>query len=256
MGATRSTSKEKYLSKLVLPNGYSVNLEEYVNQSEGKVKLTCPRHGSSEHNPRTLLRSKHKCPSCANIIKGSSRLISFEDFVKKADDKFGGKYDYSESVYVNTTTNITILCKDHGPFVLRPSKHLDGRGCRACLTLSNIEEGRTPGGYTEENIRNTPELLNSQAMIYYLRVGELHKIGITKREVRKRVSVIKAKSQAEVEILQTHECLLLTAYLVEQDILEKFKDVRVYRRWSTELFSEDVLESDSLKDIVEGCSVV
>lgn len=120
MGATRSTSKEKYLASLVLPEGFSVDLGEYVNQSEGKVKLTCPRHGVSEYPPRSLLRSKHKCASCADIIKGSARLLTFEDFIKRSDEVFEGKYDYSKSEYVNTTTKITINCKEHGPFVQAP----------------------------------------------------------------------------------------------------------------------------------------
>lgn len=41
-------------------------------------------------------------------------------------------YDYSESVYLHMREKFTIVCKEHGSFLLTPDEHLQGQGCRKC----------------------------------------------------------------------------------------------------------------------------
>lgn len=47
-----------------------------------------------------------------------------EEFVKKARNVHGDKYDYSKVVYVNAKTNVKIICPIHGEFLQTPDKHL------------------------------------------------------------------------------------------------------------------------------------
>jgi len=63
---------------------------------------------------------------------------TLETFVKKAIIKHNNKYDYSNVVYVNSKTKITVICKKHGEFKITPSNHLFGTGCKQC----NIEINR------------------------------------------------------------------------------------------------------------------
>lgn len=46
--------------------------------------------------------------------------------------KHGVKYDYSEVVYVNSNTKVRIVCRTHGIFLVTPSHHINGIGCRRC----------------------------------------------------------------------------------------------------------------------------
>jgi hypothetical protein len=56
-----------------------------------------------------------------------------ELFIEKAKLKHEDKYDYSKVEYVNSHTQIIIICKDHGDFLQIPNKHLLGTGCIKCL---------------------------------------------------------------------------------------------------------------------------
>lgn len=62
-------------------------------------------------------------------------------FIERARKVHGEMYDYSKVEYVNKTTNVCVICKDHGPFYVAPKKHLVGRGCLECAkqTLWNYD---------------------------------------------------------------------------------------------------------------------
>lgn len=56
-----------------------------------------------------------------------------EQFIIEAKNLHGDKYDYSNTVYVNSNTKVDILCKKHGVFSMRPGAHIHSRqGCRRC----------------------------------------------------------------------------------------------------------------------------
>lgn len=58
--------------------------------------------------------------------------VTTHDFIQKARDKHGDKYDYSKVDYINSSTKIIITCKKHGEFLQTPSKHLSKQGCSKC----------------------------------------------------------------------------------------------------------------------------
>ena len=60
------------------------------------------------------------------------RKITLEEFIRRAREIHGDKYDYSQVNLVNMTTKITIICPIHGPFEQLPHKHLQGNGCNKC----------------------------------------------------------------------------------------------------------------------------
>ena len=58
--------------------------------------------------------------------------LTTEEFIKKAREEHGDRYDYSKVEYVNSTTKVCIICKEHGDFLQQPSNHLHGIGCPQC----------------------------------------------------------------------------------------------------------------------------
>jgi hypothetical protein len=61
-----------------------------------------------------------------------SKKLTKEEFIKKAKEKHGDKYDYSKVEYVNAHTKVCIKCHEHGEFEQRPSSHTNGNGCPKC----------------------------------------------------------------------------------------------------------------------------
>lgn len=61
-----------------------------------------------------------------------SRRLTPSEFIAKAREIHGDKYEYSEIVYVYATDKVTIVCPKHGRFHQTPAKHLSGQGCRKC----------------------------------------------------------------------------------------------------------------------------
>ena len=60
------------------------------------------------------------------------RTLTKEEFILKAREIHGWKYDYSEANYVNSRTKICIICPKHGKFFVTPNSHLAGVGCKKC----------------------------------------------------------------------------------------------------------------------------
>lgn len=59
-------------------------------------------------------------------------MITFEEFIKKANIVHKGKYNYEKANYINTSAKIEIICPKHGIFLQRASSHLRGQGCPIC----------------------------------------------------------------------------------------------------------------------------
>ena len=57
------------------------------------------------------------------------KKITTENFIEKAKQIHGNKYDYSKVKYVKATKEVCIICPIHGEFWQKPVKHLIGHGC-------------------------------------------------------------------------------------------------------------------------------
>jgi very-short-patch-repair endonuclease len=81
-----------------------------------------------------------------NSIKYKNKLTT-EDFKELVLDRHGDNYDTSNSVYVNSKTLISVVCKKHGEFKALPNSIINGIGCPDCVNefnssskISNIDE--------------------------------------------------------------------------------------------------------------------
>ena len=104
--------------KQIHGNKYDYSLVEYTN-SKTKVKIICNEHGIFEQ----LLNSHyhHGCKKCGD--KNRTKKIKLTDFIKKAKEMHGNKYDYSLVEYINNKTKVKIICLDHGIFEQIPQHH-------------------------------------------------------------------------------------------------------------------------------------
>ena len=104
----------------------------YVNNTT-KIKLICPKHGEFLITPKSLFKGCG-CYKCANEKNNEKNRFSKLQFIEKARKVHGDKYDYSKVEYVNSSTKVCIICPEHGEFLQRPSKHLQGQGCPECAS--------------------------------------------------------------------------------------------------------------------------
>jgi len=55
-----------------------------------------------------------------------------QEFIQKAKDVHGNKYDYSKVEYTNNREKVVIICEKHGEFYVSPKSHLNGVNCKQC----------------------------------------------------------------------------------------------------------------------------
>ena len=69
------------------------------------------------------------------------RVKTQEDFIKRAKEIHGCKYDYSKVNYVKSSVHVNVICPVHGVFKVTPNQHLRGDGCVACNKLRQRQLG-------------------------------------------------------------------------------------------------------------------
>ena len=50
-----------------------------------------------------------------------------KEFIEKAKQVHGDKYDYSKVEYISSQTPVCIICPEHGEFWQRPDKHTNSK---------------------------------------------------------------------------------------------------------------------------------
>lgn len=114
---------------------YDYSKVEYVN-SKTHVIIICPIHGEFLQRPDKHLLGQG-CPRCSGLVK-----LTTDEFIQRAKEIHGNKYDYSKVNYINSQTDVCIICKEHGEFFQKPVSHFKGHGCRKCagtFPLTNEE---------------------------------------------------------------------------------------------------------------------
>jgi hypothetical protein len=112
----------------------------YIN-GDTKVTIICPDHGPFEQTPREHRRVRETpwgpqrgqgCRDCKGF--NAQAEIRRERFVAKALATYGDRYDYTDVVYVDARTDVTVNCRKHGAFSVRPDNHTSkhATGCPDC----------------------------------------------------------------------------------------------------------------------------
>ena len=119
------------LAKDVHGDKYDYSKIEYVN-NKTKVCIICPEHGCFFMKPNAHINGKQGCPKCGYKLLSDKKRMSTDEFIEKARNIHGDKYDYSYVDYTNTDKKVSIICPKHGAFLQRPHNHLKGQGCPKC----------------------------------------------------------------------------------------------------------------------------
>ena len=141
-------STEQFVEKAKKVHGDKYDYSQSIYLGANKdITITCPEHG-----PFTQRASAHLlgqgCPKCANNQK-----IDKEEFIRRAREIHGDKYDYSKVDYINNYTKVIITCPEHGDFEQFPHSHLQGNGCQKCYEEPLLE-------------REVLELLEKNSILY------------------------------------------------------------------------------------------
>lgn len=118
---------------------YDYTRTEY-HTAKTKVTIRCKKHGFFEITPDKHLGGGG-CPTCADEFRKTfgrrvrpiTPSLTTEDFINKAREVHGDRYDYANTIYRRTNHKLTITCREHGDFCITPNAHLSSnRGCPVC----------------------------------------------------------------------------------------------------------------------------
>ena len=221
---------EQFIEKAKEVHGdtYDYSKVDYVT-AKTKVIIVCKEHGEFEQLPYSHITGAG-CLICANGIRNNKSKHTTEQFIEKAKEVHGDTYDYSKVDYVNNSTKVIIICKEHGEFEQIPKHHLKGSGCPVCA----------------DN-----RYLDKPTILYYIKVEHKgligYKIGITTRDTLARYAQ-DTSSGTKITILD--EVMYETgkpAYTKEQEIIKQYKQYihpqgeSMLYSGAKELFDRDVL---------------
>lgn len=123
---------EEFLTEYLEKHGclkYFFDEETYVN-THTPMRVICEKHGEFWKTPKNMMR--YGCQKCAREEVGKMCRLTKEQFIEKAIEVHGLKYDYSEVKYITSKTEVKINCPIHGSFYQKPNNHLSGKGCKFC----------------------------------------------------------------------------------------------------------------------------
>jgi len=144
--AIRKTT-EQVIDEFTQVHGSKYNYDqvEYINAST-KVKILCSTHGIFLQQPRAHLAGQG-CPKCTQS-KNWAPNRNTKEFICRAKQVHGDKYDYSNTLYIKSSEQVFIICPQHGQFKQLANSHLNGRGCPKCAR--NIK--KSTGEFIEQAI--------------------------------------------------------------------------------------------------------
>lgn len=148
-------STEQFLERCRNVHGdkYDYSYVKYRSMKE-KVQINCKIHGVFFQSPDSHLKGRG-CPICGQKQRIINQTYTTEQFIKKARNKHGDKYDYSRVNYINSHKKVEIICPKHGIYEVIPGNHLYGQQCPKC---QNERNGQNKRSTTEDFIRKARKI--------------------------------------------------------------------------------------------------
>jgi hypothetical protein len=121
-------STEEFIARAKAVHGdrYDYSKSVYHHNFENLI-ITCLIHGDFLQKPTHHLRGQG-CRDCSG-----KKQLTTEEFIARAREVHGDKYDYSMVEYVGMHSEVIIICSKHGDFLQTPHTHLKGAGCGKCV---------------------------------------------------------------------------------------------------------------------------
>jgi very-short-patch-repair endonuclease len=118
-------------SRKIHGDKYDYSLVNYQEAGE-KIKIICPIHGVFKQSVDSHINGRG-CRKCGIETRSVKNTFTESDFLKRANKIYGEAFDYSASVFSGWRNDLTIICKQHGPFNLSPYYHTTiKQGCPVC----------------------------------------------------------------------------------------------------------------------------
>lgn len=146
----RKMSTDEFIrrSRAIFGDKYDYSKVKYTG-SHNKVTIICPIHGEFEQIAWTHLCGCG-CKKCGDEKHGREARLTKEEWVEKAEKRWGEKYDYSKADYQGNTRKVEIRCKKHDfTFWQTPSNHLSFEGCPICAINGQIGRMYDKDSYSE-----------------------------------------------------------------------------------------------------------
>lgn len=179
---SRKLTKEEFIKRAIEKHGdkYDYSKVDYKNATT-KVCIICKEDGHGEFFQRPGDHVKGSgCPKCS----GNRIKLTTEEFIKRAKEVHGNKYDYCKVDYKNNYTKIRIICPDHGEFHQNAGSHLVGNGCPRCAVIQvKRSKQKTTGWFIEAANSVHGNRYDYMNVVYGLQVIRLYEFGEPSTEV-------------------------------------------------------------------------
>lgn len=114
---------------------YDYSLVKYKSQYDDVI-IICREHGQFPQRPKNHWHGAN-CPKCGIEARREHFSVGTKEFIKKAQEKFGNKFDYDKVNYINQYEKVEIGCSEHGLFLTVPKDHLNSKyGCPICADIA------------------------------------------------------------------------------------------------------------------------
>lgn len=111
---------------------YDYSLVPETFQAVDKVTVTCKKHGPFNTKVCTHMFGAG-CRQCGIERNAAQQSLTTTGFIAKSKQKFGDRFDYSKTVYINKNTELKVTCRIHGEQLTLPDVHLAKKnGCTKC----------------------------------------------------------------------------------------------------------------------------
>jgi hypothetical protein len=117
------------IDRFIIQHGdkFDYSVVVYKSMSD-PIVIGCPIHGQIITTPEAHQKSVYGCIHCSGSL-----TLSTEEFIIRSKQVHLDRFDYSTTRYVNSSTLVELICKQHGPFLTRPANHIfNGTGCPVC----------------------------------------------------------------------------------------------------------------------------
>lgn len=130
---SRRKTNEDFISKCVKIHGDKYDYSNTLyNGNLEYVSIICKKHGEFKQQARKHSQGQN-CKKCVN----ENNMV---DFVEMCINKYP-EYDYSKVDYKGMFIDVTITCKEHGDFKVKPiSFYHKSRGCKKCIDYTKSKQ--------------------------------------------------------------------------------------------------------------------
>jgi len=134
-------SQEEFISKARSKHGERYNYSMAVYRGSGaRVKIICSIHGEFEQRAADHMAGGG-CELCARNKLADKLRLSNDDFIQASKMKFGDRFTYDKTNYIDCRNGVIVTCKEHGDFSQLPSVHL--RSNLACPECRRIKQSKS-----------------------------------------------------------------------------------------------------------------